>query len=63
LVWGWVADRIGRRKVTIATILNFSIATGLMVLTPEHGWVYLAACRFLVGFGVTGAERQEPDRA
>jgi MFS transporter, putative metabolite:H+ symporter len=37
LVWGWVAERIGRRKVTIATILNFSIATGLMVLTPEHG--------------------------
>jgi putative MFS transporter len=54
LVWGWVADRIGRRKVMIATILNFSIATGLMVLTPEHGWVFLAACRLLVGFGVTG---------
>jgi putative MFS transporter len=40
LVWGWVADRIGRRKVMIATILNFSIATGLMALTPEHGWVF-----------------------
>jgi MFS transporter, putative metabolite:H+ symporter len=25
-----------------------------MVLTPEHGWVFLASCRFLVGFGVTG---------
>ncbi len=54
LVWGWVADRIGRRKVMIGTILNFSIATGLMALTPEHGWIYLVACRFLVGFGVTG---------
>src|ERR1700757_4103913 len=54
LVWGWVADKIGRRKVMIATILNFSIATGLMALTPENGWVFLAICRFLVGFGVTG---------
>src|SRR5215469_4658954 len=54
LVWGWVADRIGRRKVMIGTILNFSIATGLMVLTPEHGVVFLVICRFLVGFGVTG---------
>jgi MFS transporter, putative metabolite:H+ symporter len=54
LIWGWVADKIGRRKVMIGTILNFSIATGLMALTPEHGWVFLAVCRFLVGFGVTG---------
>src|SRR6201989_3195115 len=49
LLWGWVPDRIGRRKVMIATILNFSIATGLMALTPEHGWVFLVVCRFLVG--------------
>ena len=54
LVWGWAADKIGRRKVMIGTILNFSIATGLMALTPEHGWVYLVVCRFFVGFGVTG---------
>jgi MFS transporter, putative metabolite:H+ symporter len=54
LIWGWVADKIGRRKVMIATILNFSIATGLMALTPENGWVFLVVCRFLVGFGVTG---------
>src|ERR1700740_584693 len=49
LVWGWVADRIGRRKVMIATILNFSIATGLMALTPEHGWVFLVGSRVLCG--------------
>ena len=51
---GWLADKIGRRKVMIITILNFSIATGLMALTPEHGWVFLVICRVLVGFGVTG---------
>ncbi|MBV8888323.1 MAG: MFS transporter [Alphaproteobacteria bacterium] len=52
--WGWMADRIGRRKVFILTALNFSIPTGLMALTPDNGWIYLTVCRFLVGFGVSG---------
>src|SRR5215469_17972956 len=59
LIWGWVADRIGRRKVMIATILNFSIATGLMALTPEHGWMFLVICRFFVSFGVTGSRLRQ----
>ena len=38
--WGWMADRIGRRKVFIATALNFSLATGAMAFTPDqHGWL------------------------
>ena len=32
-VWGWIADRVGRRKVFIGTVLNFSIATGLLYFT------------------------------
>ena len=52
--WGWMADRVGRRKVFILTALNFSIPTGLMALTPDGHWLYLTACRFLVGFGVSG---------
>ncbi|HEY2621456.1 MAG TPA: MFS transporter [Acetobacteraceae bacterium] len=55
LFWGWLADRIGRRKVFIMTALNFSIATGVMALTPEQGgWIFLSFFRFLVGFGVSG---------
>jgi putative MFS transporter len=54
LFWGWMADKIGRRKVMILTVLNFSIPTGLMALTPEQGWLFLTACRFFVGMGVTG---------
>jgi MFS transporter, putative metabolite:H+ symporter len=54
LLWGWAADRIGRRKAMIGTVLNTSIATGAMALTPEHAWIYLVICRFFVGFGVTG---------
>jgi MFS transporter, putative metabolite:H+ symporter len=53
-VWGWLADRIGRRKVFIATVLNFSAATGLLYFTPDNGWVYLAIMRFFVGVGVGG---------
>src|SRR5246127_979933 len=52
--WGWLADRIGRRVVFIATVLNFSIATGLLYFTPDNGWVYLAILRFFVGTGVGG---------
>jgi putative MFS transporter len=52
--WGWLADRIGRRKVFIGTVLNFSAATGLLYFTPDNGWVYLTVMRFFVGFGVGG---------
>ncbi|MFI4983017.1 MAG: MFS transporter, partial [Nevskiales bacterium] len=54
MFWGWMADKIGRRKVMILTVLNFSVPTGLMALTPEHGWLFLSVCRFFVGMGVTG---------
>ena len=52
--WGWMADRVGRRIVFIATIVNFSIATGILALTPDNGWVFLTIFRFFVGFGVGG---------
>jgi len=52
--WGWLADRIGRRKVFIGTVLNFSIATGLLYFTPDNGWIYLTIMRFFVGLGVGG---------
>lgn len=53
-IWGLIADRIGRRAVFIGTVLNFSIATGLLYFTPDNGWVYLTAMRFFVGVGVGG---------
>jgi MFS transporter, putative metabolite:H+ symporter len=30
------------------------VATGLMAVTPHDAWLYLAAMRFIVGFGVAG---------
>lgn len=52
--WGWLADRVGRRIVFVATIVNFSVATGILALTPDHGWIFLTIFRFFVGFGVGG---------
>jgi MFS transporter, putative metabolite:H+ symporter len=54
LFYGWLADKVGRRTSLILAILNVSLATGAMALTPTGAWGYLVACRFVVGFGVTG---------
>ncbi|HUC12679.1 MAG TPA: MFS transporter [Stellaceae bacterium] len=56
LLYGWMADKVGRRAALITAVLNVSIATGAMALTPESswGWIYLVICRFFVGFAVTG---------
>jgi MFS transporter, putative metabolite:H+ symporter len=58
-LWGWVADKIGRRKVFIATALNLALATGVMYFTPGPngwvaGWVFLSFFRLLVGVGNAG---------
>jgi putative MFS transporter len=54
MIWGALADKIGRRKVFIGTVLNFSIATGFLYFTPDNGWMFLTVLRFFVGFGVGG---------
>lgn len=54
LFYGWLADKVGRRTALIASVLNVSVATGAMALTPEHAWIFLVVCRVFVGFGVTG---------
>ena len=41
IFFGWLGDRVGRRKVFMITVLTFSLATGAMALTPDRGWVYL----------------------
>lgn len=51
-IWRRLAARIGRRAVFIGTVLNFSLVTGILALTPDHGWIFLTIFRFFVGFGV-----------
>jgi len=52
--YGWLADKIGRRKVFLMTVINFSIATGILAFTPDRAWLFLSIFRFLIGFGVGG---------
>jgi putative MFS transporter len=57
--WGWMGDRIGRRRVFILTALNVALATGVMYFTPGvdgwvPGWLFLMFFRFFVGFGNAG---------
>jgi putative MFS transporter len=53
-IWGRIADVYGRRIVFMATVINFSLASGFLAFTPDHGWIYLSVFRFFVGFGVGG---------
>ena len=52
--YGWLADKIGRRKVFMLTVVNFSVATGILTFTPDNAWLFLASFRFIIGFGVGG---------
>lgn len=54
IFFGWLGDKIGRRKVFMMMILILSFATGATALAPESGWVFVAAMRFIVGLGVGG---------
>src|SRR5260370_42652085 len=49
--WGYLADKIGRRAVFIATVCTFSLSTGLMALTPEYSSLFLPICRIGPDFG------------
>ena len=52
LVFGILADRIGRTKTMILTILIYSIFTGLAALS--HTWWELALYRWLTAIGIGG---------
>src|SRR5450759_3509032 len=52
--WGAAADKFGRRPIFMATVLTFSIGTGILALTPDGAWGFLTIFRLVVGFGVGG---------
>lgn len=52
--FGALADRFGRRKIFMTTILIFSLATGALATVPEGGWLLFGLLRFIVGLGVGG---------
>ncbi|HEV7627062.1 MAG TPA: MFS transporter [Streptomyces sp.] len=52
VVWGGIADRIGRKKAFSATLLIFAVFSVLGALSPEYS-VFLVL-RFLAGVGLGG---------
>ncbi len=52
VIFGSLADRIGRAKTMIITILIYALASGLCAIS--HSWMELAICRFFVGLGIGG---------
>ena len=51
--FGWVADRFGRRRVFLASLLIYGVFTALTAVAPSYHW--LLALRLLTAIGV-GAE-------
>ena len=52
VLFGVVADRLGRTKTLIITILTYSVFTGLAALSQD--WWHLAIYRFLTALGIGG---------
>jgi MFS family permease len=52
VLFGIVADRFGRTKTLIATILIYAVFTGLAALSQD--WWHLAIYRFLTALGIGG---------
>lgn len=54
IMWGRLADSIGRKRSFFWCTLLFTVFTIASVFTPDNGWVMLAALRVLIGIGVGG---------
>lgn len=52
-MWGWIADKWGRKIAFTVTILMFSLFSGLCGLAT--GVLFLLAARFLTGVGIGGS--------
>jgi MFS family permease len=52
VLFGWIADRIGRKQTLLVTIALYALGTGLCALTTNL-W-QLILCRTLAGLGIGG---------
>jgi MFS family permease len=52
LFFGWLTDRLGRKKLFMVSLLVYLTATALTAVSFEPWW--FLACRFMTGFGIGG---------
>lgn len=52
LVFGWLTDRFGRKKLFLITLAVYLLATALTAVSFSAWWFFLF--RFLTGFGIGG---------
>jgi MFS transporter, putative metabolite:H+ symporter len=52
LASGFLADRFGRKPLAVIGVLICGFSSGAIALIPEDGWIFFAALRFFVGFGL-----------
>jgi MFS family permease len=52
VAFGWVADRLGRTRTLLLTMLLYSLGTALCAAAPNMG--VLVACRVLASLGIGG---------
>jgi UMF1 family MFS transporter len=54
LLCGWLSDRVGNRRVIVATLLVWCVVCGLIPLTTSLGWFTAAAC--VIGLVLGGVQ-------
>lgn len=54
VVWGMMADRVGRKPVFVASLLLLAAMSLGLAFTPAGGWIYMAALRTVIGFCTGG---------
>jgi MFS family permease len=52
LFFGWLTDRLGRKRLFLVSLVVYLVATALTALAFDSWWFF--ACRFLTGFGIGG---------
>jgi MFS family permease len=52
IFFGWLTDRLGRRKLFLVTLATYSLAT--VGTAFSHGLVWFGVCRFFTGLGIGG---------
>ena len=52
ILFGWLTDRLGRKKLFLVTLATYSLAT--IGTAFSHGLLWFSICRFCTGLGIGG---------